>query len=82
MIIKIKSFIYRFFNIFGLSVYLADKEEQAYIDSLGDIDEFTEDCSRGLWQGKNGFTSIWTGKKPIHKALVDKIKHAFDFRSF
>lgn len=83
MIIKIKAFIYRFSAIFGLRIYLADKEEQVYIDSLGDIDsELGEGCYRGLWQAKYGFTTIWTYKMPFFKALIAKIKHAFNFRSY
>ena len=80
--IKFKAFIYRFSNIFGLHIYLADKEEQAYIDSLDDIDsELGEDCYRGLWQAKQGFTTVWTYKQPFFNALIAKIKNAFDFRS-
>jgi len=79
--IKFKAFIYRFSNIFGLRIYLADKEEQAYIDSLDDIDsELGEGCYRGLWQAKRGFTTVFTYKQPFFKALIAKIKHAFDFR--
>lgn len=80
--IKFKAFIYRFFAIFGLSIYLADKEEQLYINSLKDMDEFNEGIHRGLWQGYKGFTTVWTYKMPFHKALIAKIKHAFDFRTF
>lgn len=80
--IKFKAFIYRFSAIFGLSIYLARKEEQAYIDSLEILDELHEGCSRGLWQAKHGFTTVWTYKKPLFKAIISKIKHAFDFRSY
>lgn len=83
MILKIKAFIYRFSAIFGLYIYLANKEEQDYIDSLDDIDEELGDgCYRGLWQAEHGFTTIWTYKQPFFKALIAKIKHAFDFRSY
>lgn len=82
MILKIKAFIYRLSAIFGLRVYLANKEEQAYIDSLGKIDELYEGCSRGLWQAKRGFTTVFTYGLPLHKALTSKIKHAFTSRSY
>jgi hypothetical protein len=77
--IKLKAFIYRFFAIFGLRIYLAQKEEDAYINSLGKDADF---LSVGLWQGKHGFTTVWTYKQPFFKALVSKIKHAFTFRSY
>lgn len=80
--IKFKAFIYRFSNIFGLHIYLAQKEEDAYIDSLGKLDRVSEGCSRGLWQAEYGFTTIWTYKEPFFKALMAKIKHAFTFRSY
>ena len=80
--IKIKAFIYRFSNIFGLHIYMAQKEEDAYINSLGKLDRVGEGCSRGLWQAKYGFTTIWTYKEPFFKALIAKIKHAFEFRSY
>ena len=80
--IKFKAFIYRFSNIFGLYIYLAQKEEDAYIDSLGKLDKVGEGCSRGLWQAKRGFTTIWAYKQPFFKALIAKTKHAFDFRSY
>lgn len=80
--IKLKAFIYRFSAIFGLSIYLAEKEEQAYINSLKDMDELSESIHRGLWQGQRGFTVVWTYKMPFHKAIIAKIKHAFDFRTF
>jgi hypothetical protein len=78
-VIKLKAFIYRFSNIFGLRIYLAQKEEDSYINSLGEDASF---LSSGLWQAKHGFTTIWTYKQSFHKALVSKIKHAFDFRSY
>lgn len=77
--IKFKAFIYRFSNIFGLYIYLAQKEEDAYINSLGEDTDF---LSSGLWQAKHGFTTIWTYKQPFFKALIAKIKHAFNFRSY
>lgn len=80
--IKLKAFIYRFSAIFGLRIYLAQKEEQRYIDSLKVIDNLHEGCSRGLWQARHGFTTVWTYKQPFLKALVNKTKHAFNFRSY
>lgn len=81
--IKFKAFIYRFSAIFGLHIYLADKEEQAYIDSLDDIDsELEKGCYRGLWQAKYGFTTVWTYDQSFFQALAAKIKHAFNFRSW
>lgn len=81
MILKIKAFIYRFSNIFGLHIYLAKKEEDAFIKSLPDMSEMSEGCHRGLWQGVHGFTTVLTYRKPWYKALIFKIKHAFDFGS-
>jgi len=80
MILKIKSFIYRFFNIFGLCVYIANKEEKEYLKSMDNYSEFDKSINLGLWQAKHGFTTIWTCRMPIHKAFIAKVKHAFDFR--
>lgn len=80
MILKIKAFIYRFSAIFGLSIYLAEKEEQMYINRMPDESEFFESVHRGLWQAENGFTTVWTWGMPWYKSLWAKIKHAFDFR--
>ncbi len=77
--VKFKAFIYRFSNIFGLHIYLAQKEEDAYINSLGEDADF---LSSGMWQVKYGFTTVWTYKKPFFASLISKIKHAFDFRSY
>lgn len=77
--IRLKAFIYRFSNIFGLRIYLAQKEEDAYINSLGENASF---LSAGLWQAKHGFTTVWTYKDPFHKAIIAKVKHAFNFRSY
>ena len=82
MIIKIKAFIYRFSNIFGLSIFLADKEEKEYINSIEVTSELSKNISIGLWQAKNGFTTIWTYKKPFHKAFIAKVKHAFTFKGY
>jgi len=82
MILQIKSFIYRFGRIFGLTIYLAGKEERAYIESLGDVGELSRRCSIGCWQGHNGFTSRWTHRLSFHRALLTKIKHAFTFRKY
>lgn len=77
--IKFKAFIYRFSAIFGLRIYLAQKEEDDYINSLGEDVNF---LSIGLWQVKYDFTTILTYKQPFFKALISKIKHAFTFRSY
>lgn len=71
MTLKSKAFIYRFFAIFGLSIYLAKKEENEYINSLPIKDNFMESISRGSWQARHGFTTVWT------KNILVKIKHAF-----
>lgn len=81
MILKIKAFVYRFSNIFGLHIYLAQKEEDAFINSQSYDSEISKKCAIGLWQGLNGFTTVWTHKLPMHEALFIKIKHAFDFWS-
>jgi hypothetical protein len=77
--IKLKAFIYRFSNIFGLHIYLAQKEEDSYINILSKDADFV---SVGMWQAKYGFTTVWTYKQPFFKALISKIKHAFTFRSY
>lgn len=82
MILKIKSFIYRFSNIFGLNIYLAKKEEQEYINSLENTSDLYRNLEVGCWQAENGFTTIWTYKMPIHKAIIAKVKHAFQIRHF
>jgi len=82
MTLKIKAFIYRFSNIFGLYIYLAQKEEGVFMKTQKIDSEIPRGCIVGLWQAQNGFTSVWTYKMPFHKALLSKIKHAFDFRSF
>jgi len=75
--LKLKAFIYRFSNIFGLHIYLASKEEQHHIDSLGKQSEISESCSRGCWQGKHGFTTIWTYRCGFFESLYRRISHAF-----
>ena len=82
MILKFKAFIYRFSNIFGLYIFLAEKEQSKYIISLGKISIESRGLYESLWQGHNGFTSAWVWGMPFHKALFRKIKHAFDFRTF
>jgi hypothetical protein len=82
MLLKIKAFIYRFSNIFGMHIYLATKEEKAFLESIEFENELDKSISISLWQATNGFTTIWTYKKPFHKALILKIKHAFDFRGY
>lgn len=82
MILKIKAFIYRFSAVFGLRIYLAEKEEQAYLNSQEFDSQFAKEIAIGIWQGKNGFTTVWTYKKSFFKALSLKFKHAFDFRTY
>ena len=85
MILKIKAFIYRFSNIFGMYIYLATKEEKKYLETLEFGDSMYEMCKgiyTGVWQGKNGFTTVWTYKMPLHKAIIVKTKHAFNFKDY
>jgi len=77
--IKLKAFIYRFSNILGLHIYLAQKEEDSYINNLGKDADF---LSSGLWQAKNKFTTVFTYRQSFFKAIISKTKHAFDFRSY
>jgi hypothetical protein len=77
--IKFKAFVYRFSNIFGLYIYLAQKEEDTYVNSLGEDADF---LSVGIWQAKYGFTTVLIYKQPFFKAITSKISHAFDFRSY
>lgn len=79
--IKLKAFIYRFSAIFGLRIFLANKEEQAYLKSMANYSKFDKHINLGLWQAKHGFTTVWTYKQPFFKATIAKIKHAFNFRS-
>jgi hypothetical protein len=80
MIIKIKAFIYRFSNVFGLHIYLAQKEEDQYIKSLPKQDRISRGCSIGLWQAQHGFTTVWTSRLKFGKRIVSKLKHAFQVR--
>jgi hypothetical protein len=73
--IKFKAFIYRLSAVFGLSIYLAKKEEDAYIKTLDNNSELHDSISVGLWQVDNGFTTVWTYKKPFLKAMVLNLKH-------
>jgi hypothetical protein len=82
MKLKLKSFIYRFTAIFERGLYLADKEEQVYINSQNFDSELSESIARGCWQAENGFTTVWTFKQTFIESLASKIKHAFDKRYF
>jgi hypothetical protein len=82
VILKLKAFIYRLSDVFRLSIYLANKEEEKYIDTLGPLSQFSEDIERGTWQAQNGFTTVWAWKQPWYRAFWTRLKHAFDFRSF
>ena len=75
--LRLKAFLYRFSAIFGRGLYLANKEEQAYIDSQNFDSEFSESIARGCWQAKHGFTTVWNYKKSFIKALASNLKHAF-----
>lgn len=80
MILKLKAFIYRFSNIFGLRIYLAEKEEVAYLSSLGHTTSFELGIYTGLWQCKHGFTTIYISRNTYFiKRIYGKIKHAFKF---
>jgi len=82
MILKFKAFIYRFFNIFGLHIFLAKKEQSKYIVSLGKLSKMERGLYEGIWEATHGFTTVWTRRMSFHKALFCKIKHAFNFRTF
>jgi hypothetical protein len=86
MNLKLKAFIYRLSDVFGRTIYLADEEEQLYIELLteaeGPLSEMWEGIERGSWQGHYGFTTVWTYKQPWYKATWEKLKHTFDFRTF
>lgn len=80
--VKFKAFLYRFFAIFGLRIFLAEREQEDFIGQMGKMSKFEKELNRGTWQAFNGFTTIWTYKMPFYKALIAKIKHAFNFRGF
>ena len=80
MILKIKAFIYRFSAIFGLRIFLAQKEELQFLKTMVGHSDFDKSMTLGLWQAKYGFTTVWTYRKPLHKAIIAKIRHAFYFR--
>jgi hypothetical protein len=75
--LKLKAFIYRFSNIFGLRIYLAGKEEDAFIATQNLKSGISEGIARGSWQAKHGFTTIWTWGQPLHLQFWKKLKHAF-----
>lgn len=80
MILLFKSFIYRFSAIFGLRIYLANREEYLYIKSLGELTQFDKSLHTGTWQANHGFTTVWTYKQPLLRAFISKVKHAFTFK--
>lgn len=82
MSLKFKAFIFRLSAVFGLRIYLAEKEEQEYINSMPDTSDWEEDINRGCWQAEKGFTTVWTWGKPWYMAFWTKLKHAFDFRGY
>jgi hypothetical protein len=73
--LKIKAFIYRLSSAFGHGIYLAQKEEDAYIHLTRPSLGLKEDLERGCWQAKHGFTSVWTWNQPWYKAFWNKLKH-------
>jgi hypothetical protein len=75
--LRLKAFIYRFTAIFGRGIYLASKEEQAYINSQEFESALSESVAIGCWQARNGFTTVWTYKQSFFKAIASNIKHAF-----
>jgi len=92
MILKAKAFIYRFSAIFGLRVYLAQREEDEFLlvhrfrrlavdiiegEETSGINEFG--LMRGIWHASNGFTTVYTGNMSFKDSIVAKVKHAFDF---
>jgi hypothetical protein len=81
VILKIKAFIYRLSSVFGLRIYLAEKEENGYINSIEIHSNIQESVARGMWQAQHGFTTVWTWGQPWYRALSTRIRHAFDFRS-
>jgi hypothetical protein len=81
MILKFKAFIYRFFAIFGLRVFLAQKEQDSFIEGLP-TSKLDRSIAIGLWQARCGFTTVYTRKMPFVKAMLTKIKHAFSFWRF
>ena len=77
LILHIKAFIYRFSAIFGLGVYLAKKEEDAYIRSQGQISSRAQSIGRGSWQARYGFLTVWTYRMSPVKAFIARVKNAF-----
>lgn len=80
MIIKLKAFIYRLSDVFGLSIYLAEKEENEYIEENGFKGKgLKENIARGGWQATHGFSKVLVWKKPVYVKVWIKLKHAFYF---
>jgi hypothetical protein len=92
MILKAKAFIYRFSAIFGLRIYLAQREEDEFLlvhkfislaediiegEETSDINQFG--LMRGIWHASNGFTTVYTGNMSFKDSIIAKVKHAFDF---
>lgn len=80
MVLRIKAFIFRFFGIFGIHLFLAGKEQDAYIKTQKFDSQISKSCLIGLWQTKHGFTSVWTYGMSFHEAVIAKVKHAFYFK--
>jgi hypothetical protein len=76
MILKIKAKIYQYTGI-----YLAQKEEDAYVDwALGtDFDGYEKSLAIGLWQAKNGFTSMMPrNMRRFRISKLEKIKNRLE----
>ena len=83
MILQIKSFIYRFFVIFGLNIFLAEKERQEYINSKGFNSKEDRHLAVGLWEVKNGFCQILTSSdQSFLERFSINIRHAFNFKRY
>jgi hypothetical protein len=80
--LKLKAFIYRFSNIFGLRIYLADKEEQAFIDTQDLSSGLAEGTLRGCWQAQHGFTTVWTSRLKGFRKFKLRTFHAFGVSEF
>jgi hypothetical protein len=90
VLLKVKAFIYRFSDVFGYRIYLAEKEESAYFYRISCIDNMCKmvDSSlslgialylhRGIWHINNGFTTVYVSRDTNKiKSLMIKVKHAF-----
>jgi hypothetical protein len=77
-VLRLKAFIYRFSAIFGVRIYLADKEERLFNLKMEDSNR----CAIGLWQARYGFLTRWTYKMPFYKAFIANVQNAFTFNKY